>query len=201
MIRWLRPVRLIWGLCPVQAAALTQLWNPSSTEGCLAASVCALTFAMVLGVAGVWPTHTCASCKFRCNRLPVDSAKKLRWYDKADVASLTRQHVREKHLLLDTITALKKVGQLQHSSLLRCNIKDSCLGWFSQQRLSAAQQAGSMQHLPGLSQHCSVSLELVHSSCLSAKLCHYRSGMPAMVHVLCQSAYGQRVTACESSVG
>lgn len=44
-------------------------------------------------------------------RLPLDSAKKLRWYDKSDVASLTRQHVREKHLLLDTITALKKVGQ------------------------------------------------------------------------------------------
>lgn len=42
-------------------------------------------------------------------RLPVDSAKKLRWYDKGDVASLTRQHLREKHLLLDTVTALKKV--------------------------------------------------------------------------------------------
>lgn len=41
-------------------------------------------------------------------RLPVDSARKLRWYDKADLVSLTRQHVREKHLLLDTITALKK---------------------------------------------------------------------------------------------
>lgn len=41
--------------------------------------------------------------------MPVDSAKKLRWYDKAEVASLTRQHVREKHLLLDTIAALKKV--------------------------------------------------------------------------------------------
>jgi hypothetical protein len=46
-------------------------------------------------------------------RLPIDSAKKLRWYDKADVASLTRQHVREKHMLLDTITALKKVRQIQ----------------------------------------------------------------------------------------
>jgi hypothetical protein len=45
-------------------------------------------------------------------RLPIDSAKKLRWYDKADVASLTRQHVREKHMLLDTITALKKVRKL-----------------------------------------------------------------------------------------
>lgn len=51
-------------------------------------------------------------------RLPVDSAKKLRWYDKADVASLTRQHVREKHMLLDTITALKKVRT--------CSIKQRC---------------------------------------------------------------------------
>jgi hypothetical protein len=42
-------------------------------------------------------------------RLPVDSARKLRWYDKGDAAALTRQHVREKHVLLDTITALKKV--------------------------------------------------------------------------------------------
>lgn len=49
------------------------------------------------------------TCSFRICRLPVDSAKKLRWYDKADVAALTRQHVREKHMLLDTITALKKV--------------------------------------------------------------------------------------------
>jgi len=45
-------------------------------------------------------------------RLPVESAKKLRWYDKADLAQLTRQHVREKHLLLDTVTALKKVMPL-----------------------------------------------------------------------------------------
>lgn len=42
-------------------------------------------------------------------RLPVDSARKLRWYDKGDVAPIVKQHVREKHLLLDTITALKKV--------------------------------------------------------------------------------------------
>jgi len=42
-------------------------------------------------------------------RLPVDSARKLRWYDKGDVQQLTRQHLREKHVLLDTITALKKV--------------------------------------------------------------------------------------------
>jgi hypothetical protein len=42
-------------------------------------------------------------------RLPYESALKLRWYDKADLAKLAMQHVQEKHLLLDTITALKKV--------------------------------------------------------------------------------------------
>jgi hypothetical protein len=42
-------------------------------------------------------------------RLPVESARKLRWYDKGDVQQLTRQHLREKHALLDTVTALKKV--------------------------------------------------------------------------------------------
>jgi hypothetical protein len=45
---------------------------------------------------------------FSC-RLPVESAKKLRWYDNADLAKMSVQHVREKHMLLDTITALKKV--------------------------------------------------------------------------------------------
>lgn len=52
-------------------------------------------------------------------RLPVDSARKLRWYDKADVQQLVRQHVREKHALLDTITALKKVGFSRLGRLLR----------------------------------------------------------------------------------
>jgi hypothetical protein len=42
-------------------------------------------------------------------RLPVESAKKLRWFDQADLAKMSVQHVREKHMLLDTITALKKV--------------------------------------------------------------------------------------------
>jgi hypothetical protein len=42
-------------------------------------------------------------------RLPVESAKKLRWFDQADLARMSVQHVREKHMLLDTIAALKKV--------------------------------------------------------------------------------------------
>lgn len=43
------------------------------------------------------------------HRLPIDSARKLRWYDKGDVATMVKTHVREKHELLDTIAALKKV--------------------------------------------------------------------------------------------
>lgn len=58
------------------------------------------------------PSTARCSCSpvlvFLC-RLPVESAKKLRWYDNADLAKMSVQHVREKHLLLDTITALKKV--------------------------------------------------------------------------------------------
>lgn len=46
-------------------------------------------------------------------RLPVESAKKLRWYDNADLAKMSVQHAREKHLLLDTITALKKVNTIR----------------------------------------------------------------------------------------
>jgi hypothetical protein len=58
------------------------------------------------------PLHTCSpSC-----RLPVESAKKLRWYDNADLAKMSVQHVREKHLLLDTITALKKVNKTRVST-------------------------------------------------------------------------------------
>lgn len=45
-------------------------------------------------------------------RIPVESAKKLRWYDNADLAKMSVQHVREKHMLLDTITALKKVNMM-----------------------------------------------------------------------------------------
>eukprot|EP00775_Hariotina_reticulata_P005727 gene5727-5967_t len=65
-------------------------------------------------------------------RLPVESAKKLRWYDKADLAQLTRQHVREKHLLLDTITALKKV-------MIRAGFTDASLDDEARQLVSAAE--------------------------------------------------------------
>ncbi|KIZ00756.1 hypothetical protein MNEG_7208 [Monoraphidium neglectum] len=49
-------------------------------------------------------------------RLPIDSARKLRWYDKGEVAQITRQHVREKHALLDTIAALKKARARRKSA-------------------------------------------------------------------------------------
>jgi hypothetical protein len=67
-------------------------------------------------------------------RLPVDSARKLRWYDKGDAAALTRQHVREKHALLDTITALKKArgGVVGAVGLGRCAgapVLGACMAW------------------------------------------------------------------------
>ena len=30
------------------------------------------------------------------SRLPLDSAKKLKWYDKGDVKAITKQHIQEK---------------------------------------------------------------------------------------------------------
>jgi hypothetical protein len=54
-------------------------------------------------------------------RLPVESAKKLRWYDNADLAKMSVQHVREKHMLLDTITALKKVNKILKAGGYFCN--------------------------------------------------------------------------------
>lgn len=42
-----------------------------------------------------------------CRRLPLDSARKLRWFDKGDVNSLVKMHVKEKRELMDTIAALK----------------------------------------------------------------------------------------------
>ena len=53
-------------------------------------------------------------------RLPLDSARKLRWYDKSDLTSLTKAHFREKRELLDTVAALKKV-------LLRHGLEESKL--------------------------------------------------------------------------
>eukprot|EP00798_Chlamydomonas_sp_ICE-L_P010479 gene10479-8443_t len=54
-------------------------------------------------------------------RLPLESAKKLRWYDKVDLQGLVRNHSREKRELYDTITALKKIiirsGRMDSSEL------------------------------------------------------------------------------------
>ncbi|GLI70689.1 hypothetical protein VaNZ11_015629 [Volvox africanus] len=42
-------------------------------------------------------------------RLPLESARKLRWFEKADLQALTKSHFREKRELLDTLTVLKKL--------------------------------------------------------------------------------------------
>lgn len=42
-------------------------------------------------------------------RLPIESARKLRWYDKGDLSAIVRDHLREKRELQQTITHLKRV--------------------------------------------------------------------------------------------
>jgi hypothetical protein len=41
--------------------------------------------------------------------MPAESAKRLRWYDNADLAKLAVQQLQEKQQLLDTIAALRQV--------------------------------------------------------------------------------------------
>ncbi len=50
-------------------------------------------------------TNPCPPCS-----LPMESARKLRWYaDNKDLAAIVRTHLREKRELEDTLAALKKV--------------------------------------------------------------------------------------------
>ena len=46
-------------------------------------------------------------------RLPVESAKKLRWYDRQDLNNLVQQNLREKNDLLRVNAALRQVCTLQ----------------------------------------------------------------------------------------
>ena len=39
----------------------------------------------------------------------VDSARKLRWYDREDLKPLVEQNLRDKQLLQDTLAALRQV--------------------------------------------------------------------------------------------
>ena len=42
-------------------------------------------------------------------RLPVESARKLRWYDKGELPAITKTHLQEKRELNEAISILKKV--------------------------------------------------------------------------------------------
>jgi hypothetical protein len=57
-------------------------------------------------------------------RLPVESARKLRWYEHAELPALVRGHLREKRELQDCIAAMKKVCVL----LLSSSCAQMCLG-------------------------------------------------------------------------
>lgn len=39
----------------------------------------------------------------------MESARKLRWYDKGDTAAIVKTHLREKREMAETLGALKKV--------------------------------------------------------------------------------------------
>ena len=43
-------------------------------------------------------------------RLPVDSARRLKWYDKAEIASLVAEHGREKRSLAEENAALRRLA-------------------------------------------------------------------------------------------
>ena len=43
-------------------------------------------------------------------RLPIESAKKLRWYDRPDLNNLIQQNLREKNDLLEVNAALRQVS-------------------------------------------------------------------------------------------
>ena len=42
-------------------------------------------------------------------RLPVESARKLRWYDKGELPAITKTHLQEKRELNEAVSVLKKL--------------------------------------------------------------------------------------------
>lgn len=48
--------------------------------------------------------------------LQIDSARKLRWYDREDLKPLVEQNLRDKQLLHDTVAALRQVPLPWHGS-------------------------------------------------------------------------------------
>ena len=43
-------------------------------------------------------------------RLPIDSARKLRWYDREDLSRLIESNLQERHQLAEVNTALREVS-------------------------------------------------------------------------------------------
>ncbi|KAG2451383.1 hypothetical protein HYH02_003985 [Chlamydomonas schloesseri] len=72
----------------------------------------------VLAKAPGGPPAPAEASKGEYLRLPVESARRLRWFEKADLQALTKSHLREKRELLDTVAALKK-------ALLRHGVDES----------------------------------------------------------------------------
>lgn len=70
-------------------------------------------------------------------RLPLESARKLRWYDKGELPAIVRTHLREKRELQDALAAMKRVGHM------------ACIGLAPQvqQAAGAAGRAGGLEAL------------------------------------------------------
>ncbi|MEW5315728.1 MAG: hypothetical protein WDW38_007135 [Sanguina aurantia] len=103
------------------------------------------------------PPGNPASSEKQYLRLPIDSARKLRWYDKGDVATMVKTHVREKHELLDTIAALKKTvlrsgiteagldSEVRHLLLRAENISEADEGVYSVLLTAATTEMEALQ--------------------------------------------------------
>ena len=60
-------------------------------------------------------------------RLPVESAKKLRWFDRQDLNMLIQLHLREKQELFEANAALRQVRLLAILLYFGCSPVTSCL--------------------------------------------------------------------------
>ena len=73
------------------------------------------------------PASPEASDKQQYLRLPVESAKKLRWYDRADLSTLVMQNLKDKQELQAVNEALHQVTTLPSPWRKGCGRRSSCL--------------------------------------------------------------------------
>lgn len=72
-------------------------------------------------------------------RLPVESAKKLRWYDRPDLNHLVQQNLREKNDLFGVNAALRQVSAANHINEVYLSKHDRTVVLAEQQQLQSTQ--------------------------------------------------------------